>query len=152
MDIPAPQKQSDRVPRELLPSILFIVIANLLPAAGVLWYDWSVFALLVLFWIENIITGLFHVPRIVLAQGAGSTGQGDTDGNASLRKRVETAAFFCLHYGLFAFGHGMIVFNIMADDPAARYGVGDILSVFHDYGLYWAVLFLFISEASCYRW
>ena len=45
--------------KKLLPSITLMVMVNLIPLVGVIWFGWSVFALLILFWIENIIIGLF---------------------------------------------------------------------------------------------
>jgi len=41
-----------------------LVAANLVPLAGVLWWDWSVFALLVLFWMENVVIGLLFALRL----------------------------------------------------------------------------------------
>ena len=46
-------------------SLALLVVANLLPLVGVLFWDWDVFFLLLLFWCENVIIGLFGIARIM---------------------------------------------------------------------------------------
>jgi hypothetical protein len=46
----------------LRPSVFAIIAANQLPLLGVLFWGWSVFALLLLFWPENVIIGFFQDP------------------------------------------------------------------------------------------
>jgi len=41
-----------------------IVIANLFPLAGVLWWGWDVFEILVLFWMQTVLIIVLAVPRI----------------------------------------------------------------------------------------
>src|SRR5437899_11071768 len=50
------------------PSALVLVAANLVPLAGVLFFGWSVFSTLLLFWVENVIVGAFNVLRMLVAQ------------------------------------------------------------------------------------
>lgn len=97
-------------PRSRLPSALVLVIANLVPLYGVLLLDWPVFPLILLFWIENVLIGLFNVlrmltidPRDLLLWGA----------------KLFLVAFFCLHYGAFTAVHGSFVFGLFdgADGP-----------------------------------
>ena len=52
-------------------SIIVLIAANLLPVFGVLLWDWDVFVILLLFWCENVIIGIFGIAKIV-ASGAGS--------------------------------------------------------------------------------
>lgn len=51
-------------------SALVLVLANLIPLIGVLFFDWSLLTILVLFWIENGIVGFWNIPRILLARGS----------------------------------------------------------------------------------
>lgn len=142
-----PSQMSEKSAQVFLPSILFIVLANLVPLAGVLWYGWSVFALMVLFWIENVITGLFNVPRIIMAQGPSGPAEVEINGTARQLGQLGLAAFFCVHYGIFTFGHGTFVFATMSDDHVSgRYGVEDAFTVIGEYGLSWAILALIISH------
>jgi hypothetical protein len=49
-------------------SAIALVIANAIPLLGVLFFGWSLLTILVLFWLENGIVGLWNVPRIILAR------------------------------------------------------------------------------------
>ncbi|HJP88371.1 MAG TPA: DUF6498-containing protein, partial [Candidatus Limnocylindrales bacterium] len=51
-------------------SALVLVAANLIPLVGVLFFGWSLWTILVLYWVENGIVGFWNVPKILLAQGA----------------------------------------------------------------------------------
>src|SRR5438128_1777645 len=41
----------------ITPTAVVLIAANLVPLAGVLFFGWSVFATLLLFWVENVIVG-----------------------------------------------------------------------------------------------
>jgi hypothetical protein len=81
-----------------------LVIANAIPLAGVLFFGWSLWTLLVLYWVENGVVGAWNVPRILLAGGATS----------AAIMRLPVAVFFVFHYGLFWFVHGTFVFLLPA--------------------------------------
>ena len=49
---------------------ILLVVANLIPLVGVLFFGWSLITILVLYWIENGIVGFWNVPKIVMAQGS----------------------------------------------------------------------------------
>src|SRR4029079_18966312 len=51
-------------------SAIALVIANAIPLIGVLFFGWSLLTILVLFWVENGIVGLWNVPRILMARGS----------------------------------------------------------------------------------
>jgi hypothetical protein len=51
-------------------SAILLLAANLIPLVGVLLFDWSLLTILVLYWLENGIVGLWNVPKIILAQGS----------------------------------------------------------------------------------
>jgi hypothetical protein len=53
-----------------LPALVALVGANLLPLAGVLFGGWTVWEVLLVYWIESGIVGLFSVPRILFADGS----------------------------------------------------------------------------------
>ena len=42
-------------------SVPILVMANLVPLAGVLLWGWDVFLILLLFWGENVIIGIFGI-------------------------------------------------------------------------------------------
>ena len=119
-------------------SVVALVAANLVPLFGVLLWDWDVFLLLLLFWSENVIIGIFGIARLIVARVSDSGVGG-----------LFLPLFFLVHYGVFMFGHFMVLFGMysghFADgatpaEPADYYG---ILAR----NLNWvAVLALFISH------
>ena len=54
-----------QINKPLMVSTVGLIAANLLPIGGVLFFDWSVFEILLLFWAENLIIGAFTVARMV---------------------------------------------------------------------------------------
>ena len=85
-------------------SLILLVTANLLPLAGVLLWDWDVFFLLLLFWCENVIIGLFGIARLIVAAN-----------NDTLREGLLLPLFFLVHYGGFMFGHFMVLFGMYSN-------------------------------------
>lgn len=124
--------------RSRLP-VVFLVLANLLPLAGVIWFGWSVFLVMLLFWLENIIVGLLNIPRIVFAMG-------DEEQTRELGRRVFTAIFFTIHYGLFTLVHGMFVFSLFADNEHEDMTASLVLQIIDTEQLYWAIAGLFLSH------
>jgi len=117
------------------------------PLAGVIWYDWNPFVLLVLFWIENIVTGAFYVPRILMAKGHKQVDAVNTGKPVRSSNQVVLAVFFCFHYGLFCFGHGTFVFS-MFDDPSSgsSYSIEDVFTIIDEFNLSLAIIALAISH------
>lgn len=102
------------------PSALVLILANLLPLAGVLWLDWSVLEILLLYWTESVIIGAVNVLRMASCSAAGALpgvrGAGHGTGMAAARAAAGAALpasgmklllipFFILHFGMFCFGH-----------------------------------------------
>ena len=85
-------------------SLVLLVAANLLPLVGVLAWDWDVFALLLLFWCENVIIGLFGIARMVVSASSETTFEG-----------LFLPVFFLVHYGGFMFGHFMVLLFMYAN-------------------------------------
>lgn len=83
------------------PAALGALLINLLPVGGIVFLGWSLSALVVLYWLENLVIGVVNIGRI-LVSGAGHGPMGMGGG-------VFLAVFFAVHYGGFCFGHGMFV-------------------------------------------
>ncbi len=77
-------------------SSLSIIVTNLFMLVGVLFLHWDVFAIMFIFWAENVIIGVFNVARMAAA-GQGGCG------------KLFLIPFFCVHYGMFCFVHGIFV-------------------------------------------
>lgn len=80
-------------------SVLAAIGFNLVPIIGVLFWGWSAFALIFLYWLENVVIGGRTLLSILL--------------NGALTKALPAASFFALfftvHYGIFCYGHGVFV-------------------------------------------
>jgi hypothetical protein len=117
-----------------------LVAANLVPLAGVLFWGWDAFALIALFWMENVVVGLFFILRMLCL---------DPRDPALWAGKLFMVPFFCFHYGLFTAGHGVFVFDMLGGkrydvqglwvlEPAARAAA--------DYGLWLPLAVLFASH------
>ena len=87
-------------------SPIFLVAANLLPLVGVLLWDWDVGAILLFYWAENLIIGVFNVVKL-LSLGIGS---------------IFFALFFAVHYGGFCAGHGFFLASMFELAPLEALG------------------------------
>jgi hypothetical protein len=90
-------------PEWLTPSVVALIAANLVPVYGVLFLGWDTFVIVFLFWLENVIVGLFNVLRIVCARPSDPVG---------CIGKLGAVPFFCFHYGMFCAVHGVFVFAL----------------------------------------
>jgi hypothetical protein len=51
--------------RKYRPSVWFLIGANLIPVLGVIVWGWSVFLVMFLYWLENVILGLINVLKTI---------------------------------------------------------------------------------------
>ncbi|MEO0436258.1 MAG: DUF6498-containing protein [Pseudomonadota bacterium] len=75
-------------------NLSFLVLANLIPLFGVAVFAWDVGALVVLYWAENLIIGVYTILKMF------------TKGRLSA---VPMALFFCFHFGGFCAVHGLFI-------------------------------------------
>jgi hypothetical protein len=78
-------------------AVVSLIAANLIPLIGVLSGQWNLLSLMVLYWAENGVIGVYCIPKIILA-GRGS----------GVAKWI-LVAFFIVHYFSFWLGHGVVV-------------------------------------------
>jgi heme exporter protein D len=71
-----------------------LIIANLVPLAGVVFFGWTVFDILLLFWAENLIIGAINVAKYGILYRRRNHGM-----------LLVYIPFFCIHYGGFAIAH-----------------------------------------------
>ena len=82
---------------ELTVPQLALLLANLIPVFGVLFMDWDVGGLIVLYGAENLVIGLYTILKMLITGGLGAIG---------------LSLFFCIHYGGFSAVHGMFVLKL----------------------------------------
>lgn len=88
-------------------ALAFLVAVNLIPIAGVLWLDWDLASIIILYWLENLVIGFYTLLKMLHLQGLVA---------------LFPAAFFCLHYGAFCGVHGIFVLTLTGGE-----GLGDQL-------------------------
>lgn len=81
--------------------LITILLVNLIPVIGILFFEWRIGHVVVLFWLESMMIGFFNLLRILLAQGKNGLVP---------QKRIGTALFFLVHYFGFMIGQGVFIF------------------------------------------
>jgi hypothetical protein len=101
-------------------ALISLLATNAIPLVGVLTGRWSLFSVMLLYWMENGVVGAYNAAKIVMAQG------GTGAGSAGLLGRLPLAVFFWFHYGIFWFVHGVFVVVLFGGAAAGRglFGAG----------------------------
>lgn len=98
-----------------IPGSLLLILVNLLPIFGVLYFGWHTADIILLYWGENVIIGFFSYFKILRAQGeVGKDSAISVNGRpiAQLKNR-QLAFFFVLHYGMFTLVHGIVIIFVL---------------------------------------
>ena len=105
---------------------LFLIAVNTIPLFGVLFFGWSLFSIMFLYWLENGIIGFFNVFKIALARASGPSRFTVNGHSVSPSNKEIRSVFFMLHYGLFWTVHGIFVFVFFGlNSPSGLFsGVG----------------------------
>lgn len=123
---------------------ILLIFVNLLPLGGAIFLDWKIFPIMLLYWFENIVIGIFNVLRILCVSSAG------------LVQRIFSAMFFMVHYGLFTLAHGAFLIVLFAPPELAQFylthhdPVHIILSLENEY--LFAVVLLIFSHGFSFYW
>ncbi len=118
---------------------LSLLAANLIPLLGVMFAGWSLFELVVLYWLENLVIGAINVLRMAtcspdiehlrLAQQTAASGAEKPKQVSDLAADLSAVAhvtagghhlmklffipFFSVHYGMFCLVHGVFIFVLL---------------------------------------
>jgi len=114
-------------------TVLALVAANLVPLAGALFLDWDLAAIMLLYWAESAIIGVFNLAKMIAVGGWGAVGIG---------------VFFCVHFGGFMAGPFIFISALFLqtapDADAASISAAGIMQMFLP--LWPALLALFLSH------
>jgi len=104
-------------------NLLFVVLINAVPLVGVKWFGWSVGVVLMLYWVENLLTAVFTCLRIELHRwvtrksGHWRSGGGidpRSAGHTLLFEYAPVALMFTLVHGIFV---GAFTFMVNVNRP-----------------------------------
>jgi hypothetical protein len=129
-----------KFPKPLIPSIIFLILADVFPVFGILFWGWDLFPLMTLIWLENLVVMLFTIAKMLVS----------SPGNrVNWWKKLYLIPLFCLQYTFYMLLCGVVIFFLFRGNyqPDATFpDIPVIFQVFKDYQLVWGVLALLISH------
>ena len=81
-------------------SLGMLIAMNLIPLGGAIFAGWDVGFILLVYWAENVVLGVYNIAKLAMAQG------GTGHFNPAC---VPLIPFFMVHYGMFCLVHGIFV-------------------------------------------
>lgn len=116
-------------------SLIILIAVNLLPIFGVIYSDWDVFEIVVLYWFENVVIGVVNIFKILssapssddeVANGKPLPEYLRSNGTNAFQHAAKLflVPFFTFHYGMFCFVHGIFVFALLGKKSDVS-GIGD---------------------------
>jgi hypothetical protein len=88
-----------------------ILVSNLLAIALAVIEGWSLGSMMVIYWVQSVVIGIFHVFRMLLLRSfctEGFTSNG-TRVPENAKGKISTAIFFAIHYGFFHLIYGIFL-------------------------------------------
>jgi len=89
------------------PTAIALIVANLVPLVGVLFFDWSLFTIMFCFWLESAVIGCLNILKLVIVANILS---------------IIMVPFFIVHYGAFMSGHLVFIFALFSPDEMSFSG------------------------------
>ena len=127
--------------RDVPPSAWVLITANAVPLLGVLLFHWSVFAIVLLYWCENVVVGAVNVLKILFAEPQ------SLGANAS---KLFLIPFFIVHYGMFTMVHGIFVLALFGPRTGAGPSVEAFTLAIRQAGIGVGVLAIGLSHVSSF--
>lgn len=132
------------IARRISPSVVALVLANAFPIVGVLFLGWTVFPLVLLYWLENVIVGAFNVLKMLLAQPRNPV---------SWLGKAFIIPFFVVHFGGFTYVHGVLLLAFFGPKPLAPFSLLQAVpTVIQANHLGWGVANLVASHGFSFFW
>ena len=123
--------------RDVPPSALVLIGANLVPLVGVIAFHWTIFSIFLLYWCENVVVGAFNVLKMALAD--------PRNAGADVLK-LFLIPFFIVHYGMFTMVHGIFVLVLFGPGGNVSPSPARFLAAVSDAGISYAVLAIALSH------
>ena len=112
-------------------STLVLILANLVPVAGALYFGWDLTSILVIYWAESAVVGFYNFCKIILIGGDSAIFHG---------------MFFVVHFGAFMVIHFMFLHHIFITgmESSSSFNIKEVYTLVG--GLWPALVALFISH------
>jgi len=121
--------------------VVVLILANLVPVYFVVFYGWQIFSVILFFWLENVIIGMFNVLKMLFSE-PGSI--------AKWLAKCFIIPFFCVHYGMFTAVHGIFVFVMFGGSSFA--GPSTVLHSLREQSIFYPALALIVSHGFSFFW
>jgi hypothetical protein len=128
---------ASRDTRNLPPSALVLVAANLVPLVAVVASQWTVFSVLLMYWCENVVVGALNVLRMAAA---------DPQDPAANVGKVFLIPFFIVHYGIFTMVHGIFVLTLFGPGGGTSLDPERLVAAVGQAGIWYGVLAMALSH------
>lgn len=120
---------------KITPSSIAIILGNLVVIVGAIFFEWELFPLVLLYWLENAVIGLLNSIKMITSTSPEPF---------KIGQKLFMVPFFWLHYGGFMYGHGIFIFSAFGhyetpgsiDLPSFQ----TIFNIVIENGLQWALL------------
>lgn len=96
--------------------LISLLAANTLPIVGVLCFGWDAFAIVLLYWTENIVIGFYNVLKMAFVK---------MDHPVEHLGKLFMIPFFIVHYGGFTGGHGLFILTMFRESNASPFPSGN---------------------------
>jgi hypothetical protein len=114
------------------PSTVLLVAANLVPVAGAILFDWSLADVMVLYWAESAVIGVFNLAKIAVVGRWAA---------------LLAGPFFAGHFGGFMAVHFLFIYTLFVRGAEGGGADGDLAGAIELFVRLWpALLALFISH------
>ena len=115
-----------------------------MPILGVLFLGWTVFPLVLVYWLENAVIGGFNVAKMLLAQPRDPV---------KWAGKLFLIPFFLVHFGGFMYVHGVLVMAFFGPRGTQPFDlVPTVISAIHANQLGWSLMSLVASHGFSFFW
>jgi len=105
------------------PSVISLILANLMPLFGVLLFDWKLFPIMFLYWLESAIVGFYNVLKMIKAEGTAAVNIELNERPIEQWSKLAVIFFFMFHYGIFMLVHGVFIFVLFGPADMSLFAV-----------------------------
>lgn len=122
------------------------MVVNAIPLLGVWLWSWNAFQIVGLYWFETVVLGIINVLKMACAS------RRSPDGGEKSGRKFFLIPFFCIHYGMFTFVHGLFIVHLFSDKPsrlgesASFAGSSGLLPAIGEEGGLWFMIAIFASH------
>ena len=126
------------------PSLFALILANAVPILGVLFLGWTVFPLLLVYWLENAVIGGVNVAKMLLAQPRNPL---------EWAGKLFVIPFFIVHFGGFMYVHGVLVMAFFGPHGTQPFDlIPTAFSAVRANQLGWSLMGLIASHGFSFFW